>query len=110
MKTTSNGRQPLNSKVEYIRNNLLDPTQILNWSFDYQTKIFKLYKQRQPPKKDLKILKIEYFSDHCMDCDLWDFRGKVEGNSEENLSVAMKVQCWSLWVVRGKLEENSKEI
>ena len=38
---------------------------------------------------DLKILKVEYLSNHCMDCLSWVLRGKLEGNSEEISSVAL---------------------
>ena len=35
---------------------------------------------------NLKIVKVEYLRNHCMDCDLW---GKLEENSEEISSVAL---------------------
>ena len=35
---------------------------------------------------NLKIVKVEYLRNHCMDCDLW---GKLDENSEEILSVAL---------------------
>jgi hypothetical protein len=45
---------------------------------------------RQPTMEDdLNILKVEYLSNHCMDCDLWILRGKLEENSEEISSVAL---------------------
>ena len=57
-------------KVEYLRNHLLDHTQILNLSIDDQTIFYKFFKSRRPPMEDnLKILKVEYISNHCLDCD-----------------------------------------
>ena len=38
---------------------------------------------------DLKILKVEYSSNNCMDSDFLVFRGKLEENQEEILSVAL---------------------
>ena len=38
---------------------------------------------------DLKILKVEYLRNHCMDHDLSVLRGKLEENSEEIWSVAL---------------------
>ena len=38
---------------------------------------------------DLKILKVEYLNNHCMDRDLWGLRGELEENSEEISSVAL---------------------
>ena len=38
---------------------------------------------------DLKILKVEYLSNQCMDCDLQVLRGELEENSEEILSAAL---------------------
>jgi hypothetical protein len=38
---------------------------------------------------DLKILKLDYRSNHCKDCDVWVHRGKLEENSEEISSVAL---------------------
>ena len=38
---------------------------------------------------NLKIVKVEYFRNHCMDCDLWVLRGKLEESSEEILGVAL---------------------
>ena len=55
-------------KVEYLSNQLLDHTQILNLEFGDQSKVFRFFKWRQPPMEDdLKILKAEYLSNH-----LWD--------------------------------------
>ena len=48
-------------KLDYLSINLLDPTQILNLSLDYQTKIYKSLKWRQPSMEDdLKISKGDY--------------------------------------------------
>ena len=44
-------------KVEYLRNHLLDPTQILNLSLDDQTILYKFFKFRQPPTEDYLQLK-----------------------------------------------------
>jgi hypothetical protein len=38
---------------------------------------------------DLKILKVEYLSNYCMDCDLSVLRGEIEENPEEFSSVAL---------------------
>ena len=38
---------------------------------------------------DLKIVKVEYLSNHFLDPDFWVLRGKLEGNSEEISSVAL---------------------
>jgi hypothetical protein len=43
------------SKVEYLSNNLLDHTQILNLSLDDQTIFHKALKWRKPPVQILKI-------------------------------------------------------
>jgi hypothetical protein len=57
--------------VVYLRHILLDPTQISNSSLYNQTIMYESLKWRQPPiEDDLKILKVEYLSNHCMDCDL----------------------------------------
>ena len=55
-------------KVKYLRNHLLDHTQILNLSIDDQTIIYKFFKSILPPMEDnLKILKVEYISNHLLD-------------------------------------------
>ena len=55
-------------KVEYLRNHLLDHTQILNLSWDDQTILYKSFKWRRPPMEDdHKILKVEYLSNHLLD-------------------------------------------
>ena len=33
---------------------------------------------------DLKILKVEYLSNYCMDCDLWVIRGEIEENQRKS--------------------------
>ena len=38
---------------------------------------------------DLKILKVEYSSNNCMDSDFLVLRGKLEENQEEISSVAL---------------------
>ena len=40
------------SKVEYLSNNLLDHTQILNLSLDDQTIFYKYFTWRWPPMED----------------------------------------------------------
>ena len=56
------------SKLEYLRNCLLEHTQILNLDLGNQSKVFKYFKWRQPPMEDdLKILKVEYLSNHLLD-------------------------------------------
>ena len=55
-------------KVEYLSNNLLDPTQILNLSLDDQPVLYKSFQWRRPSMvDDLKILKVEYLSNHLLD-------------------------------------------
>ena len=47
-------------KVDYLSNNLLDHTQILNLSLYDQTIFFKSFKRWQPPmEEDLKLSKVE---------------------------------------------------
>ena len=67
-KTTSNGRQPQNIKVEYLSNHLLDDTQILNLSLDDQTIFYKSIQWRRAPMEDdFKKLKVKYLSNHLLD-------------------------------------------
>ena len=55
-------------KVEYLRNQLLDHTQILNLSIVDQTIFYAFLKWRRPPMEDdLKILKVEYLSNQSSD-------------------------------------------
>ena len=55
-------------KVEYLSNHLLDHTQILNFSLDDQTIVFKSSKWKMTPMEDyLKISKVEYLSNHLLD-------------------------------------------
>ena len=55
-------------KVEYLRNHLLDQTQILNLGLDNQTIFYKSLKERWPPmEENLKILKVEYLRNHLLD-------------------------------------------
>ena len=55
-------------KVEYLSNQLLDSTQILNLILDDQSKLYKPFKLRRPPIEDnLKILKVEYLSNQLLD-------------------------------------------
>ena len=55
-------------KVEYLSNHLLNHTQILNLSLNYQTIFCKSIKLRRPPMEDdIKILKVEYLSNHLLD-------------------------------------------
>ena len=52
--------------------------------------MYKSFKWKRPPiEEDLKILKVVYFSNPCMDHDFWVLWGKLEENSEEILSVAL---------------------
>ena len=68
-KTTSNGRQPR------MKDNI-------QWKTTYN--------ERQPTiEDDLKLIKLEYLSNHSMDCGLWIIRGILEENSEEISSVAL---------------------
>ena len=51
--------------VQYLSKYLLDHTQILNLSLYDQTILCKPLKLRKPPvEDDLKILKVEYLSNH----------------------------------------------
>ena len=60
----------------------------------FQAVMYKSFKLKRPPiEDDLKILKVEYFSNHCIDHDLWVLRGTLEGNSEEISSVALLSQA-----------------
>ena len=55
-------------KVEYLSNNLLNHTQILNLILDDQTIVYKSLKWRRPlMEDDLKIIKVEYLSHHLLD-------------------------------------------
>jgi hypothetical protein len=55
-------------KMAYFSNLLLDPTQILNLCLDDQTIFCKSFKWRRPSIEDnLKILKVEYLSNHLLD-------------------------------------------
>ena len=55
-------------KVEYLSNQLLDHTQILNLRLDDQTIFYKSFKWRWPPMEDdLKILEAEYLSNQLLD-------------------------------------------
>ena len=55
-------------KVEYLSNYLLDPTQILNLSFDDQIIFYKFFKWRRPPmEENLNISKVEYISNQLLD-------------------------------------------
>ena len=52
-------------KVEYLNNNLLEHTEILNFSLDDQTLFYKSLKWRHTlMEDDLKRLKVEYLSNH----------------------------------------------
>ena len=55
-------------KVEYLRNQLLDQTQILNLGLFDQTIYYKSFKWIRPPMDDdRKILKVEYLSNRLLD-------------------------------------------
>ena len=55
-------------KVEYLRNQGLDLTQIWDLRLDYQTKLYKCFKLRQPQiEEDLKILKLRIAANHWLD-------------------------------------------
>ena len=55
-------------KVEYLRNQGLDLTQIWDLCLDYQTKLYKCFKLRQPQiEEDLKILKLRIAANHWLD-------------------------------------------
>ena len=54
-------------KVEYLSDQLLDHTQILNLSWDDQTIFDKSFKWRRPVMEDdHKILKVKYLSNHLL--------------------------------------------
>jgi hypothetical protein len=64
-------------------NNLWDPSQISNLSLDEQTILYKSIKCRRPPMEDkLKILKVEYLSNHGT---VHDFGGESAGKLRGNL-------------------------
>ena len=70
-KTTSNGRQPQNIKVEYLSNHLSDFPQILNLSLGDPTKIKNPQKEDDLQwKNNLKILNVEYLSNHLPDLSI----------------------------------------
>ena len=55
-------------KVEYLRNQGLDLTQIWDLRLGYQTKLYKCFKLRQPQtEEDLKILKLRIAANHWLD-------------------------------------------
>ena len=60
-------------KVEFLRNHIMDHTQILNLNLDEQTIFYNLQWKmtshgRGPPmEEDLKILKAEFLSNHLLD-------------------------------------------
>ena len=112
-------------KVDYLSNHLMDPTQILNLSLDYQTILYKSFKWRRPPMKDdLNKLKVEYpnnqLLDHTQMLSLSSDEQTLFFKSskwrrppmENNLKILKVYHCMDheLWVLRGKLEENSEEI
>jgi hypothetical protein len=47
----------------------------------------------------LKIFKVEYICNHCMERDIWVLRGKLKENSGEILSVALLSSACSLNIV-----------
>ena len=56
------------SKVEYLSNQWVDLSKILNLNLGDQTESTNGLKLRQPPMEDnLKILKVEYVSNHWLD-------------------------------------------
>ena len=56
------------SKVECLRNNLLDQTQILNLGLDNKAKVYKCFKWRPPSMKDEhKILVGEFVKNPWLD-------------------------------------------
>ena len=63
------------------------------------TKLYCTYslKEDNLQWKTTSLLKVEYFSNHCMDCNLWVLSGKLGENPEEILSVALlRPAC--LWI------------
>ena len=68
MKITSTGRRPQILREEFLKNQSLDHTKILNLSLDGQTIFYKSFKLRQPVMKDeLKIFKAEFLRNHLLD-------------------------------------------
>ena len=56
------------SKVEYLSNNLLDPSKNVNLILDDQTILYKSFKWWwHPMEVDLKILQVEYLSNCLLD-------------------------------------------
>ena len=53
---------------------------------------------------DLKILKVEYISNYCIDCDLWVLRGEMEENPEEISSVALLSPACFFSIMEGDVE------
>jgi hypothetical protein len=57
MKTTSNGRRPQISKLEYLSNHLWDPSKILNLSLGDQIILYEFFKWRRTLEEDNLQLK-----------------------------------------------------
>ena len=90
MKMTSLGRQPTIIKSGISQQPLIGSCSDLKLKLRWPNHIFKSSKWRRlPMENNLRVLKMEYQYNHCMDCDLWVLRGKLEENSEEILSVAL---------------------
>jgi hypothetical protein len=54
---------------------------------------------------DLKISKVEYISNYCMDCELWVLRGEIEENPEEISSVTLlSPACFTLLLYQTEIE------
>jgi hypothetical protein len=81
----------------------MDHTHILNFSLDDQIIYFKASKGRNPLiEDDLKILKVEYINNHCMNSE-GDIKGKQRGNLEcgsaqPRLLIHIVVNCYKIFV------------
>jgi hypothetical protein len=127
-------------KVKYLSNHLLDHTQILNLSLDYQTIFYKSLKWKRPPMEDnLKWKKNSNGRRPQMEDDL-QWKTTSNGRQPHNIKSAIsqppaiwlysnfrlqliwprkttscaklisKMLEYDFWVLRGKLVENSEEI
>ena len=87
---TSHERRPQNIKSGISQQPLVGSYSNFKLKLWGPNHILKSSKWRWPPTEDnLKLLKVEYLSNHCIDRDLWVLRGKLEENPEEILSVAL---------------------
>ena len=66
MKKTPNGRQPKNNKNGISQQPLIG----FYSNFKLKLRLPKIKFSNPRNEADLKISKVEYLSNHCMDCDL----------------------------------------